>query len=88
MKLKAETQRVFVVSGHQMSEDPHPDLMPIPHLLELQRRIGTIYPDINVAIRPDGDVELEFKEGFYGNVVPDVLEEKVAAFMADYGYKV
>jgi hypothetical protein len=92
MELKAETQQVVVISDYNKSDDDKPveliELMPIARLLGLEKCVRAIYPDVSVSIRPNGDVELRFKEPFYDGLVPERLEKEVASFMAEYDYKV
>jgi hypothetical protein len=87
MRLKTETQYVFVVTDHQPSEG-HPELMPIAQLFELRRRLRTLYPDVEVAIRPNGDIELEFKEPFHEDATLELLEREVRFFLTEYAERV
>lgn len=82
MRLKAETQRVFVVTGHQ-PPGGHIELMPIAQRFKLQSRLRVLYPDVSVAVRPNGDIELEFKEFFHEDATLELVEKEVRDFLAE-----
>lgn len=87
MELRTENQLVLIVTDY-IPEGRPIQLMPIKTLWKLQLTVRKLYPDVSVAIRPSGDLELLFREPFAQDAPLTSLEQELKGFLADRGYKV